>query len=292
MHFLFPESAGARARVAGKPAHEFFKRYGAQVPAEDWNEPGTKQGVYMIGPDAEYLEGAHAVSGNAAGLRKRLETALARWKKLRKEKGYANDPVPSVTSGPPPWVEAKPVVFRVFLRDLPRKKGDRSGRRFKKSDRGGPWMSFTKWAWNVNWIGFDDAAPFVTKRKAPKPIDDATVRRICRRVLVDNVRGQTGRWKPEDVKEAVLTKRRVEQKDGRWTIEYSGHAVMESAKQSYRPTLYGRAVWDSRKKRFDRFELVAIGDRKGAGTFNQRARDPGPAPMGIALVGWARPDAQ
>ena len=78
MHFLYPEGEANLRRAAGRPAHEFFKSYGERMPAEDWNDPGTKQGVYMIGPDAEYLEGGHAISGNAEDVRRRLRTALDR----------------------------------------------------------------------------------------------------------------------------------------------------------------------------------------------------------------------
>jgi hypothetical protein len=46
---------------------------------------------------------------------------------------------------------------------------------------------------------------------------------------------------------------------------------------------YGEAEWDPASKRFVRFDLVALGDRRGGSQFNQRAADPGPAPMGVAL---------
>ena len=62
-------------------------------------------------------------------------------------------------------IDGKPMVFRVFLRDLPRAKGDSSGRRFTKADLRGMWLDFTKWAWNVNWIAFDDPRAFLPRGK-------------------------------------------------------------------------------------------------------------------------------
>ena len=40
---------------------------------------GTKQGIYLMGPHGEYLEGAHAVSGNAKDLARRMELARSMW---------------------------------------------------------------------------------------------------------------------------------------------------------------------------------------------------------------------
>lgn len=284
VHFLFPEGKWALDRVKDEPQHVFFKQFGEAMPDEDWNDPGTKQGIYMIGPNAEYLEGGGAISGSPQKVRRRLEKALERWKKLSKQKRYANRKVPHVNSLMPPKFEDKDLVLRVHLRDLPRGKGDDSGRRVTKADRRNRmWMAFTEWAWNENWIAFDDSKAFVTKSSRPRPVDAAIVMRLCRDVLVDNVRGQTPRWKKESVKEAELSMRRLNTKNGRWTIQYVGHARMEAGEQRYSPQLYGQAVWNSKRRRFESLELLAIGMRAGAGVFNQRKRDLGPAPMGIAL---------
>lgn len=254
------------------------------MPSGDWNHPGTKQGVYMMGPNGEYLEGGGAISGDAADVRRRLKTALDRWARLRKTRKYENAKVPLADAKAPPEYQDKPLVLRVFLRDLPRARGDKSGRRFTKADLRGMWLDFTKWAWNTNWIAFDDPGRFVTKNRKPVPIAQDTVLRICRNVLVDNVRGQTARWRPEHVKSASLTKRCTKTLNGKLHIEYTGKALMDSGSQKYDPTLYGQAVWNPKKKTFESFNLLAIGTRSGKGSFNQRSRDPGPAPMGITLV--------
>ncbi|MCB9831807.1 MAG: hypothetical protein H6807_04965 [Planctomycetes bacterium] len=283
--FLYPENPLALEQRKNDPRHRFFKRYGDAVPAKDWNHPGTKQGVYMIGPDAEYLDGGHGISGNAAVVKERLQKALERWEALRAEKGYANLEVPRVAETRPPEVIGKNLVFRVFLRDLPRGETDDSGRRFRPSDIGRGWMSFVDWAWNLNWIAFADPKAFLPgSTKEEEPLDPAVLARLCRTVLVDNVRGQTPHWRAEDLKEARLGMRRLADEDGDWVIEYRGAARMESATQSYAPRLYGRGRWDPRDGRFRSLEIVAIGDRSGKGVFNQRSRDLGPAPMGIALV--------
>lgn len=284
VHFIYPEGAGNLERLQGNPAHEFFKRYGEAMPKDDWNDPGTKQGIYMIGPDAEYLEGGHAISGNFEEVRRRLRTALERWKALSREKKYANERVPRVDNITVPDMVGQPLVFRVFLRDLPRGERDRSGRRFTKADLRGIWPDFVQWAWNVNWIALDDPQHLVTDREEPVAVESAAFRKLCREALVDNVRGQNPHWRDEHVKLAELTMRRLKTQKGRWLIEYRGRAEMDSGSQKYAPELYGLGVWDPKEKAFEKLELVSIGDREGAGVFNQRRQDPGPAPMGVALV--------
>ena len=284
VHHIYPEGAGNLARAKGKPAHEFFKKFGQAMPKKDWNDPGTKQGVYMIGPNAEYLEGGGAISGNSTDVRKRLQMALARWDKLRKKLKYANKPVPETTNIVVPAMADKPLVFRVFLRDLPRGKKDESGRRFTKRDLSGLWIDFTKWAWNINWLALDDVAALIPKGKKLETVQSDVFRRICREALVDNVRGQNRGGRDQHVKLAELTMRRLKDTAGNWIIEYRGKASMDSGNAKFAPRLYGRGVWNPKKREFESLEIVAIGDREGAGRFNQRERDRGPAPMGVALV--------
>jgi hypothetical protein len=169
------------------------------------------------------------------------------------------------------------------LRDLPRGAGDHSGARFTEADQKGNWLDFTKWAWNENWIGFDDPRPFVTTSATATPVPAETITRICREVLVDNVRGQAPEWEPSAIREATLTKRKLSSSKGITEIEYKGRVSMKEEGRAYEAELYGRGEWVEAKGEFRKLDIVAIGDRSGASRHNQRERDPGPAPMGIAL---------
>ncbi|MCW5937112.1 MAG: hypothetical protein KIT11_07395 [Fimbriimonadaceae bacterium] len=280
---LYPEDSGNLARVQNDPAHLFFKKFGESMPKGDWNHPGTKQGVYMIGPNAEYLEGRFAASSDPADMQARLRRALARWEKLREEKGYAGKPVPAVKTTMPPEVEGG-FVLRVNMRDLPRGDGDDSGARHEDRDRSGdPWIGFTQWAWNEKWIGLETGYPFVPEGSEVEVVDEAVVGRIWREMLVDNVRGQAPEWRPQDVKKAVLTKGRIAEADGTVTIEFRGEAMMNDGSRGYEATVYGQGTWSKDAWEFTSFDLVAVGMRKGASRFNQRENDLGPAPMGVTL---------
>lgn len=291
VHFIYPESEWALSRLEDDPGHLLFKRYGEAMPPEEWNEGGTKQGIYMMGPNGEYLEGLHAASGSADRMVRRLERALERWEALAESADYPNKPVPPGEAVAPPEVEAAPLALRISMRDLPRDKNAKAGRRFSEADlRGRHWMDFTKWAWNQNWLTLDDPAALVPRAQegaAPDerelPVPAKVVERICRHALIDNVRGQNPAWSRDALEEAELSMVILAEADDLVTIEYRGHARLVSEQQRYEPQLFGRAVWHRGEGRFESFSLVAIGERAGAARFNQRSNDQGPAPMGIVL---------
>jgi hypothetical protein len=289
---IYPESEWALGRLAEDPAHLMFKRFGESLPPSDWNEGGTKQGIYMMGPNGEYLEGLGAASGSADKIVRRLERALGRWKKVAADKDYGNLPVPAGSAVAPPEVGDAVMALRVSMRDLPREVGSGEGRRFTNRDmRRQPWIGFTEWAWNQNWLTLQDATAFVPTRESgergeaaqAQAVDSEVVDLIYRRALVDNVRGQTPTWESDHVKTATLTMSLLGEHDGLQTIAYQGQAHMQSDIQRFEATLYGQAVWNPERERFESFTLVATGEREGAGTFNQRAGDPGPAPLGLVL---------
>jgi hypothetical protein len=275
-YYLYPENPQHLQRAMARPDTQFFHKFGTAMPPGAWNTRGTKQGIYMMGPEAEYLEGRFAASGEPADIRARLNRALAKWEALKTEKGYANKAIPVKPWSPPPDVEGE-LVLRVNLRDLPRGPGDKSGARRHEVQGTGMWMDFVKWAWNENWVAVERANTFVPKGSGAEPVDPEVVRMIAREVLVDNVRGQTAEWRPEEVKRASLTMRRLT--NGR--IEYLGEVSMEAGQRGYDAKLYGQGSWNG--KSFTELDIVAIGMRRGRGSFNQRENDLGPAPMGVTL---------
>ncbi len=280
---LYPEDPGNLGRVKDRPEHQFFKKFGEAMPPGAWNHPGTKQGIYMIGPNAEYLEGRFAAASEAGDIRARLQRALAKWEALRREKGYANTPVPAMKFSPPPGVTGE-LILRVNLRDLPRGPGDRSGARIDElSGNKDAFLDYVRWAWNENWIGLADASVLVPNGSSPVAFPEATLRRIAAEVLVDNVRGQAPEWTQDQVKEAAGTMQVKSRTANSLVISYSGRVRMEAGRRTFAATFYGEGKWNSETRAFDTLDIVFAGPRTGAAQFNRREQDPGPAPMGATL---------
>lgn len=279
---LYPEDPSHLARVANDPAHRFFRRYGESMPPEDWHAQGTKQGIYLIGPDGEYLEGRRAAS-SASEMLPRFERAVERWQQLRKRLRYANKPVPPRGQPTPPDCDDAKMLLRVSLRDLP---GDAPGdvvRWRPGAFDDANWATFGQWAWNQDWFAIDDPRRLVPSGSEEQAADAEFARRLCAEVFVDRVRGQAASWTPAQVRSASLRMRRVRSVGALHTIEYHGEADLADGERGVRVRCFGRGEFDSASARFRSFELVGLGLRRGAHPANQRAQMIGPSPIGFSL---------
>lgn len=280
---LYPEDPGNLNRVKDDPAHLFFKKFGESMPRGDWNHPGTKQGIYMIGPNAEYLEGKFAGASNPADILARMRRALQRWETLRTANRYANLPIPTVKATHPPEVSGE-LIFRVNSRDLPRGADDQSGRRITDSERkSNSFMDFTKWAWNETWVGIPKAQSFVPDSTGSGTVPISAARSIAKIALLDNVRGQNPEWRDQDIKNIVIRMTVVRNSAEGQIIQYTGSAQIMDGNKSFSATCFGEGVFDAKSGKFSRLDLVWLGMRGGAAQFNQRENDRGPAPMGVTL---------
>lgn len=277
VYLLYPEDQWNLNRVKDDPAHLFFKRYGESMPKGHWNHPGTKQGIYLIGPNAEYLEGIFAGAADPADILARMKRGLARWEALRKEKSYANQVVPPVKPTHPPEIVGG-LIFRVNSRDLPRGAGDRSGRRITESERTSKmFLDYIQWAWNESWVGVESHRMFIPGSNGQ--INQQTARHIAKTVLLDNVRGQNPEWQDQDLKRIEIRAREV--RPG--VYAYSGDVDLQGSGKAYQAKCYGEGTFDAKTGQFTRLDLVWLGQRRGGSQFNRREQDPGPAPMGISM---------
>jgi hypothetical protein len=281
---LYPEHQGNLDRVKDDPAHRFFKRFGESMPDADWPESGTRQGIYMMGPDGEYLEGQFAVSGPAKEVLRRMERALEQWQRIRKEKRYKNKPVPEVVTVAPPEVAGGAFVLRVHSRDLPRSGGESCERFDASKHRGRDYLGYIKWAWNENWLSLADGAKLVPPGKKERPVDEEVARQIVRHALVDNVRGQAGVWSGSAIRSLRLTMQAGPTKNSMKKIIYRGEVELQDGGLFFRGRIYGEGYFHIRRRKIERFEMVALGERGGAYPANRRHDDLGPAPIGFALT--------
>jgi len=242
---------------------KFFQEFGKKVPLDQWFVAGTKQGIYSMTPDGDYL-GAHAARHNKEQTISMLNGALERWEKVVKEKGLQPQPIPrragklwereGVTSRAGGSIGAgAAMILQVNSRDLPRADGKFAGP--------GEYRN----AWNQNWLDFSaqDAVGFLPKNGARTEVPAALFRRLAREALIDNVRGQAGGWPETSVRKAALWTEPVSTQGDATTVRFDGEFRAELPDRSYDGKLRGKAVYDARKKAFTLFELAAVGVRTG-----------------------------
>ena len=283
VHLLYPEDAASQQRVAGEPMHQLFRRFGDAMPPGDWRREGTKQGIYLMGPDGEYLEGLATASGDPTDLRRRFERALARWQTLRKERKYANKPVPQTGVAMPAGFEDAPLLLRVSVRDLASAACDTTPRWRPGAFDDGNWAEFTRWAWNQSWHGVAAPQQLLPAGAAAATADTAWFRRLCREVFVDTVRGQAPPFADEHVRKAELRMQRQPVRNGKLTVEYEGEVELDDGAHRLRLRLRGRGAFAAADGRCEDLLLVALGERRGAHAANQRAAGPESGWIGFAV---------
>lgn len=116
--------------------------------------------------------------------------------------------------------------------------------------------------------------------------------RLARFHLIDNVRGQSLPFAPSEITTAELAATVVSRDSTRVTLTLEGHTAADAdgpwllGDNSWKPTathphgieceLVGRAVWNESERRFESFELVAVGRRWGRTVMNGRGGDASP----------------
>lgn len=283
---------------------ELFRRIAEQGHYAGREQPtDTRQGMYACTSDGTLLASCN-VHG-ADRLLPVLRQALERWAALGPAAGGAGAPA-GAEPGSARYHPHPPeggLVLRVWARDLPREAA--SG-----ADAGGPPPAdWRQRAFNLDhaWLRAEEAAALVPPPGYPGafPWPDGLARRVARYHLVDNVRGETPMWRPEDVECARLqtTVRRVAgtrlelslegearlAREMHWVGDFSGRA--HGGMHRIEVQLEGAATWSTAEARFERFCLLGLGRRWGGTPYNSRGDDPGPAPIGYVLE-LVEPDAR
>ena len=156
--------------------------------------------------------------------------------------------------------------------------------------------------WNMDhvWFSEQESHLWIPKIKnigaiyeCPKVIKD----RLFRFHLVDNVRGQTLPFAPEEIKEANLNVELVDIKEsnlelkifgnskaiakGKWKLGENIWTPTHELDHSISTEILGNAIYDTKKKSFTKFELVIIGNWKGKTENNGRKFGPESGMLGI-----------
>lgn len=263
-----------------------FRRFSEQ--AHYRTAHSTRQGIYALAPNGKLLGSLN--SRNPEAIARMLRDALATWKGLAPAVRRLDDETRDALRAMWRWDDEYPadgLVLEITSRDLPRDENtEREGRR----RRGRGWW---KDAWNRDWAWFraEEAAEWVPE----EPVEGGTfdvpyklMLRLAEYHFIDNVRGQVDPFDKDGQVRLAEMRGTVTACDAD-TIEVSYAGKTDAAVEggdwprSMRTTLTGSGTWDRKAQRFSAFELVAVGERMGGARFNERLRDPGPAPVGYVL---------
>lgn len=255
-------------------------------------EGGTRQGIYACTPGGELL--ASINSNSADAVLETLDSALRTWE--RRDPAERARPPEVALGAVRRWEDSCPLdglVLVSVVRDLPPEGGPDAEKR-RPFNRDHVWFSGDEAR------SLLPADPSPGERLTwPAPLTE----RLARFHFVDNVRGQTLPFAPEEVsgsrietevlaREGELVRIRIVgatagSVDGPWTLGGSIWTPRTNHPHAVRAELLGDATFDLAAGRFTAFELVALGSRRGRTENNGRRDDTGEAPLGwfLSLAG-------
>ena len=265
---------------------EFFRQVSDQSPRG--NQPHTRQGIYLLTAGGKLLAWKNAGQSPEV-MRDVLRDGLKKWARLpESERKPGAVTVPDAGALDGGYTRKPPeggLIVNVHARALEKapagavsdavcKVGDGD-----EASRDHLWVTADEWRAMV---------PRDAKSGDEALLPPAVVRRIARFHLIDNTRGEPPMWSPQDVKAAEL-RAIVESADANHVLlKLEGRALLaaggdvDASPRGYDAALLGYVRHDRAKDRIDRFDLVALGEHWGEGTFTRGAR-PGRKPLGVAF---------
>lgn len=271
---------------------EFFRKVADQGPRKGQGG-STRQGIYCLTADGRLLVYKNA-GQDADVMRDVFRRGLAEWRKLpaeRRQPGAVKiEELPPTDSR---YVRTPPkdgLVLRVFSRLLDREKDGNYG----DADCGG--RPGDAPAVDHLWITKEEVQSLVTAARSPAArsrafdLPASIAERLLRFHLIDNTRGEPPMWRRQDIRRSKLTLAvaPVKGDEKKTVLTLEGTALLATAEDTtkadrgYDVRLTGEIHLDSASGRITRWEVVAIGDHWGQGTYTRGAR-PGRTPLGVAL---------
>jgi len=267
-----------RLQNVDEPDCEMFRGFcdeGGVLNGEGMESTVTRQGTYCCTPSGKFLGSIN--SRDPKRVAKMLRDSLKKWKEMSKEDRLLDydpkDKLKEIKRGETQYPKDG-LVLKVNSRDMPREG-------LKDSD----WRTHA-WNFDFAWFNKDEMLsmlPKQLKKDAEWELPDGLVKRLCRLHLLDNVRGQTNSYPLDAVKKAVINAKVTKIKKGVVTIELTGEVKLEQGQRGLEAKMLGEAAWNSKDKKFDKFELVVVGERWGRTQFNARQDDTERAPIGYCL---------
>ena len=264
---------------------EFFRLVAEQGHYGGRTKPtATRQGLYTCTVEGDLL--ASINTRDADQVLGMLKTGLDKW---GQRPVSASPPDIPKTYQPDPrlnWAYPEGgLVLKVTVRDLPRESNEPDPRH------------------NIDfaWFTREEVRSLIPGTPLPgrsHPVPPFFARRIARCHLIDTVRGQSPRWREEDIRNADLTLTVEKVTPGHIHFRLEGEIKNEAPPTFDVNPFNGQAVdkprgidlkvlgylrFNPQQETFEAFDAVAVGPRWGATTYNARFEDMGPAPIGFAF---------
>jgi hypothetical protein len=265
---------------------EFFIGVASQGPRK--GEGGaTRQGIYCLTADGKLLAYKNA-GQNPEVMRETLRQGLREWQKLPEERRKPDAvKIEDLKKVDPQYARKPPVgglIVNVSTRILDHEK-DSFCRGTCRTLGGDAAARDHLWLTEAEWRSLIPGEP---KKGESAPVPAAIAERILRFHLTDNTRGEPNMWRREDIRSKDLRLTVDEVTPASVRLRLDGPAVLatkedvEKAERGFDVRLLGYIGYDRSKKAIDRFDVVAVGDHWGEGTYTRRAR-PGKMPLGVAF---------
>jgi hypothetical protein len=253
------------------------------------SDSGTRQGIWVMAAGGVLL--ARINSTNADAVLAMMERGLAAWKEL--PDGQKHLPADVALAPRHRWEHSYPeggLVLERYARDLPAD-GDPQALRSRRWNKDFVWFSRSE---ARSWL------PPEPEVGAQHVLPAALAQRLARLHLVDNVRGQTLPYAPQEIRKAEIVCSVTARTDALVELELRGTTQAKAGgpwllgKNLWTPKkthdhgietrLLGHASFDLERGAFTSFELLALGWRSGQTVMNGRSRDPAPGPIGFHLT--------
>lgn len=234
----------------------------------------SRQGTYVFTADGKFLSSVNDLDPNV--VLATLKLGLAKWNALPKSERAAKhiaDVEPKHR-----WEDYFPKVglaLTGYSRDLPTSNSPTS-ERLPTWNRDSAWFSKTE---------VQHMVPRDAKTGQSFELSKEFVARICRLHLVDNVKGQTDEFSPDEIRGSRITAQVIERSDSQIKMTLSGTTQASSQKpdRGIATTLKGSATFNLKTNLFTQFEFVAVGHRWGKTRFNDRSRQLNKTPIGFSF---------
>jgi hypothetical protein len=263
---------------------EFFRKVADQGPRK--GEGGsTRQGTYLLTAGGKLL--GYKNAGQAPDvMRDVLRQGLTAWRKLSEEErkpgrtlATENSKVDRQFTRQPP---AGAGIVNVYTRVLERK----NSTEFQCCS--GLGMAAAR---DHLWVLLKEidalANPRATQGQTVE-MPASLAERILRFHLVDDTRGEPPHWSPVEIRKREFTLVAVESTPKLCKLKLEGRALLATdadpmkAARGFDVHLQGFITIDTDQRRLTRFDLVALGEHWGEGTFTRGARA-GRSPLGVVF---------